>query len=606
MADFDGIIDPVAEWGDIPQLSNEAIALGGEGGAMNAQALALTKRIVYLLSAAGAGKIGAAGSTYRTVQQQLDILLRGSISINDPKYAGGADPSKTAAQNFAAIQAAITDAANGGGYQTVDGALVGGYVSLAPAVHGKPGVYEINDQLECPPYFRMALDGIVIHQTDPTKIILNGPSAYQWDVWGGHLVGGLHNVLLQNDNLNTTRWNFHGTTFALSRSYAIKTFPTDGDTSHLSANLTVRSGAFYRCNNVLLNFCDSAVIEDCWVNLDRSNFTPDSAAFVNGSLTTDGYPNLYLHNMFGVPSMGTGGSRLLKVRWIDQMAGGVFVGQHSRFGGEDAGMPVVYFFALPHTTSPFSGPVTSIKDSEISVGPTAQDDSAVVVLKGQVPKRCSIINNKGPHSKPYVIDYANGVGDFAAYTAAWSAAAINKPAFRYFQLEIFGNDAYDTIGTGGIYGKPIPDGYRPYLNNLRMTKLGISAPQAIPVSFGELRVTFAAPTPENDTQGGWAAANPKRLIIPVGATRMRITVYAKILTAAAGYVAVRLVNQSGTIICEHDLGATANPDGPGHTFSFPVDTSMGTYFEVCIRCNNAAETSLTKCTVITEALDFLM
>lgn len=48
MADFDGIIDPAAEWADIPQLSVDAVALGGAGGAMNAQALAIAKRLKIL------------------------------------------------------------------------------------------------------------------------------------------------------------------------------------------------------------------------------------------------------------------------------------------------------------------------------------------------------------------------------------------------------------------------------------------------------------------------------------------------------------------------------------------------------------------------------
>lgn len=44
MADFDGVIDPTPAWPDVPQLGVEAVALGGEGGPMNAQAVALTAR----------------------------------------------------------------------------------------------------------------------------------------------------------------------------------------------------------------------------------------------------------------------------------------------------------------------------------------------------------------------------------------------------------------------------------------------------------------------------------------------------------------------------------------------------------------------------------
>lgn len=46
--DFDGVIAPQPAWADIPQLSTQAIAMGGEGGSMNAQAVALAARIAYL------------------------------------------------------------------------------------------------------------------------------------------------------------------------------------------------------------------------------------------------------------------------------------------------------------------------------------------------------------------------------------------------------------------------------------------------------------------------------------------------------------------------------------------------------------------------------
>lgn len=49
MADFDGNIDPSSSWASVPQLSTEAQALGGAGGPMNAQAVALTARTKWLL-----------------------------------------------------------------------------------------------------------------------------------------------------------------------------------------------------------------------------------------------------------------------------------------------------------------------------------------------------------------------------------------------------------------------------------------------------------------------------------------------------------------------------------------------------------------------------
>lgn len=44
MADFDGNINPAAGWNDVPQLGTTVLARGGEGGPMNAQAVALAAR----------------------------------------------------------------------------------------------------------------------------------------------------------------------------------------------------------------------------------------------------------------------------------------------------------------------------------------------------------------------------------------------------------------------------------------------------------------------------------------------------------------------------------------------------------------------------------
>ena len=48
MADFDGLIDPPAAWAPVPQLSTDALILGGADGPMNAQAKALVQRVKYL------------------------------------------------------------------------------------------------------------------------------------------------------------------------------------------------------------------------------------------------------------------------------------------------------------------------------------------------------------------------------------------------------------------------------------------------------------------------------------------------------------------------------------------------------------------------------
>lgn len=48
MTDFSGVIDPTAAWSDVPNMTAEAVLMGGDGGSLNAQALALAARTKLL------------------------------------------------------------------------------------------------------------------------------------------------------------------------------------------------------------------------------------------------------------------------------------------------------------------------------------------------------------------------------------------------------------------------------------------------------------------------------------------------------------------------------------------------------------------------------
>src|SRR3546814_408252 len=48
MADFDGIIDPPAAWGDVPQMTTEAVLVGGPGGSLNEQPKAIVAQTKFL------------------------------------------------------------------------------------------------------------------------------------------------------------------------------------------------------------------------------------------------------------------------------------------------------------------------------------------------------------------------------------------------------------------------------------------------------------------------------------------------------------------------------------------------------------------------------
>lgn len=70
---FDGVIDPTAEWADVPQASTEMLLLGGSGGPLNAQALALAKRTKFLKEQAEQNAADVSGVLARTDRAVLSF-----------------------------------------------------------------------------------------------------------------------------------------------------------------------------------------------------------------------------------------------------------------------------------------------------------------------------------------------------------------------------------------------------------------------------------------------------------------------------------------------------------------------------------------------------
>lgn len=87
MADFDGLISPAGSWMDIPQLSVMAIAIGGIGGCMNAQAVAIAARLELLRGRSvhgdqfpGIDPTGATDSTAGFVAAKITLPTTGVSS----------------------------------------------------------------------------------------------------------------------------------------------------------------------------------------------------------------------------------------------------------------------------------------------------------------------------------------------------------------------------------------------------------------------------------------------------------------------------------------------------------------------------------------------
>jgi hypothetical protein len=293
-----------------------------------------------------------------------------------------------------AIQAAFT-AANSAttSFQATSGTLTGQYVGSAPAVFFPAGRYKISGEIAAGAYLQVISDGAILEQSDATKRHLVFSGAYTVVVDGLKFLGGTSAIDYRNANVNGSYLRVLGCEFQLTRSYAIYTLGTASGDDHLSANLTVSQCKFYNTKQVLYNVCDNALVADCWVQLSRLNFAADTAAFVNhkGVLRFD--------NMFGVPVMGTGTERLANVRWVD-LEDGDFYAIDSRFGGEDAGMALVYVTkpqataVSQATTYPFVGSAVSILRSWVLSGENGRSDSGVIHLHTSVPQSITYEDNR--------------------------------------------------------------------------------------------------------------------------------------------------------------------------------------------------------------------
>lgn len=94
MSNFDGNIVIPSAWADVPQLSAACQALGGPGGPMNAQAVAMVARLNFLADAVNALDAGAAlftgsGAPANTLGKNGDVYIDPALgNLYGPKAAG--------------------------------------------------------------------------------------------------------------------------------------------------------------------------------------------------------------------------------------------------------------------------------------------------------------------------------------------------------------------------------------------------------------------------------------------------------------------------------------------------------------------------------------
>lgn len=317
----------------------------------------------------------------------------------------------------------------------------GVYMGASQEVLFPVGYYQVNDEIRISPYANVLSEAkAILEQVNPEKRILVCLNAYTNHIRGLRFLGGTTQIYLQNTNSDTTMLTIADCEFQLATQWAIAavpTLPTTPGHEHLSALLTIERCKFVAVARVLRNFCDRAVLRNCWVTVAKAQTPPDTAIFEN-------YGGLHLDEMLGVPNMNGGEDNR---RWIDNY--GSLWALACRFGGEDGGMPCIYHYESPY--DPFAKSVI-IKDSEIYTGAHARPTEAVIALITALPQVIVYQHNRGPVSGALI----RIADDFDVPT--YIATPPKVPGYgltNVFTITVQGNC---------MLTQPLPDALLPYVD----------------------------------------------------------------------------------------------------------------------------------------------
>jgi hypothetical protein len=486
---------------------------------------------------------------------------------------------------------------------TTSGALSAAYSGTSPIAHFPPGTYRTTAVVTWGSYLEIVGDSAIIKQDDPDADIFD-IDLYQFKMSGMQFVGGRHQLRVHNANINSSMFEIDHCQFFLSSSYSVKTQATGGVWTHMSTNGTMSNCRWISCRRILDNCFDSMVINDPWMQPDSTNLDASAASINNrGATPTDpgAQTRLYINRGFGIPAVGTFGvDRPANIRWVDNW--GSFISEDVRWGGEFGGMRIVDHLAVPDVSFPWNKTEVSVTGGLAFCGPSDDPNACIMGIQGQVPNSMTFGDYSGQVSSPLIRNLSST--DLTAYFATFQAST-GKLASEYFKL-----DARNIITDLRAYTplRPfMPDGLYPYLINGRNTRV-IRTTQNLDNGGVDNIVSFSA-TPEYDmVAGAFVPANPTRLNMPNGCSKMRIEV--DIVIDSSDATAKAISAQIETSAGNRWKGVTqsygVNPYGDNIHFTTDVYGPPGTYWQLNIVHNAATDRNLVSCQVVMTPLDMII
>jgi Phage T7 tail fibre protein. len=483
------------------------------------------------------------------------------------------------------------------------GGLQSSFSGTTPRVIVRAGDYSISDALVLPPYLNLEGEECLITQTGGvTKDIFFG-EAYLWTIQGFNMAGGRNQINFYNNNTNSAMVEIMNCDLQLADGFGINTFATGngpgGAWAHLSTECNIHKVRILSCKQAIKNVCDHMSISQSWIQADKSNIVASTAQIINrGTSATDpdALTRLHIKDTFMIPNVGAlGVDRVAGVRWVDNY--GSFNASHTRFGGESGGMQIVAQLGAPNTTFPWNSQEVGFFSCFLFAGPDGAADSCVMAIQGQLPNRFVMRDCTGPLSSPIIANLSSL--NIPAYMTAFEAASGRK-AYEYFKVQI-DNVNHDLNAYTPL--RPLmPSTLLPYTLKGRSTKVRKQT-QSLANAFAVNLVSFA--TIVDDNIGAFAIANPTRLVMPNGCSKMSITVFvAMAVDGAAKTISVDLVDSGGTLIEGETSQKGINPDTDRIKCTFKASGPPGTYWQIRIRHNAAAALNLIDCQVDLTPTDF--